>query len=135
MGLLPQLQKGVLKTPPSKLWGDGKTMTTQPDVLSRFAPDDRLYLIAIVREEMKILITSTGSWGTGSFTIIFALVKEFQRAGHHEIKVIFPDSGYPAPPPASYLSNPELWNIWQFPIEGNGVKLETFPLMIADPHP
>ena len=84
---------------------------------------------------MKILITSTGSWGTGSFTVIFALVKEFQRAGHHEIKVIFPDSGYPVPPPASYLSNPELWNIWQFPIEGNGVKLETFPLMIADPHP
>ena len=84
---------------------------------------------------MKILITSTGSWGTGSFTVISALVEEFQKAGRHEIKVLFPDSGYPAPPPASYLSNPDLWNIWRFPIEGDGVKLETFPLMIGDPHP
>ena len=89
----------------------------------------------LVQRDMKILITSTGSWGTGSFTVISALVKEYQRAGHHEVKVIFPDSGYPAPPPDSYLSNPDLWNIWQFPIEDNGIKLETFPLMITDPHP
>ena len=84
---------------------------------------------------MKILLTVTGPWGSGSFTVVTALVEEFQKAGH-QVKVIFPDCGYPEPLPASFLSKPDLWNIWKFPIEGaDGVRLEAFPLILDDRHP
>ena len=83
---------------------------------------------------MKILITVTGPWGSGSFTVVTALVEEFQKAGH-QVKVIFPDCEYPEPLPASFLSNPDVWNIWKFPIEGSGVRLEAFPLILDDRHP
>lgn len=79
---------------------------------------------------MKILITSTGSWGTGSFMVIEALIHEFLQLGH-KVKVFFPDSGPTAQP---YYNN-DIYDIWHFPIKGDGVEIETFPLMIPDPHP
>ena len=79
---------------------------------------------------MKILITSTGSWGTGSFTVIEGVVHSLLELGH-QVKVIFPDLTSQLPAKFS----PEHYEIWKFPIEQQGVRLENFPLMITDPHP
>ena len=66
--------------------------------------------------------------------MVTGLVQQFQKAGH-EVKVIVPDCSYPGPPPPAYLSSPDVWNIWNFPIRSNDVEIETFPLIINDPHP
>ncbi len=83
---------------------------------------------------MKILLTSTGSWGTGSFTVINALIDEFSSMGH-QVKVLFPDNGAPSAESEYYYQNPDIYKIWKFPIEKAGVKLDNFPLMISDPNP
>lgn len=83
---------------------------------------------------MRILITSTGAWGTGSFTVIDALVKEFLQFGH-QVKVFFPDNGLQTEDAAQYYDNPDVYTIWSFPLEQNHVRIETFPLMIPDPNP
>jgi glycosyltransferase involved in cell wall biosynthesis len=83
---------------------------------------------------MRILITSTGSWGTGSFTVINAITREFLAMGH-TVKVFFPDVGVISKDMDNYYQNPELYEIWKFPIEKNGITISTFPLMIPDPHP
>jgi len=83
---------------------------------------------------MKILITNTGSWGTGSFVAVNALTKEFQKLSH-QIKIFFPDMGLNSIDKDYYYSNTELYSIWKFPLEMDGVKIPTFPLMIPDPHP
>ena len=83
---------------------------------------------------MKILLTSTGSWGTGSFTVINALIDEFSAMGH-QVKVFLPDDGTPSAESEYYYNNPEIYKIWKFPIEKGGIKLDNFPLMISDPNP
>lgn len=83
---------------------------------------------------MRILLTSTGSWGTGSFMVIKAITNEFLKLGH-KVKIFFPDAGQESNDKAEYYDNPDLYSIWKFPLEKNGVKLPNFPLMIPDPHP
>lgn len=83
---------------------------------------------------MKILLTATGAWGTGSFTMIQATVRALQAMGH-QVKVFFPDSGAITPDAAVFYGQPELYHIWRFPLQGRGVEIPQFPLMIRDPHP
>lgn len=83
---------------------------------------------------MKILLTSTGSWGTGSFTVINALIAEFSAMGH-QVQVLMPDDGTPSAESEYYYQNSDIYKIWKFPIEKNGIKLDNFPLMIPDPNP
>lgn len=83
---------------------------------------------------MKILITNTGPWGTGSFTVAKGVMEEL-LALNHEVKIFFPDTKLPSPDLAYYYDNPELFEIWQFPIKNSQTHLSTFPLIIPDPHP
>ncbi|MFO7867123.1 MAG: glycosyltransferase family 4 protein [Candidatus Aminicenantes bacterium] len=83
---------------------------------------------------MKILFTNTGPWGTGSATVVDALSREMLSMGH-EIKIFFPDSGFDSMDMKKYYGNPEIYEIWDFPVEKNGTRLYTFPLIIPDPHP
>jgi glycosyltransferase involved in cell wall biosynthesis len=82
----------------------------------------------------KILITVTGSWGTGSFTQVKAAANYLLSLGHI-VKVFFPDNKQPCIEDNYYYRNPDIYKIWQFPIEKDGVSLKQFPLMIPDPHP
>jgi glycosyltransferase involved in cell wall biosynthesis len=83
---------------------------------------------------MRILLTNTGPWGTGSFTVAKALLDEYLEMGH-DVKLFFPDSKEPSRDLDYYYSHPELYEIWQLPIQNNGIRLDSFPLMIPDPHP
>jgi glycosyltransferase involved in cell wall biosynthesis len=83
---------------------------------------------------MRILFTNTGSWGTGSFTAINAIAKELIKLGH-QVKIFFPDAGQESPDKEYYYANPELYEIWKFPIKNHNAELKTFPLMIPDPNP
>lgn len=83
---------------------------------------------------MRILITNTGPWGTGSFTVAKGLLDAFLEMGH-EVKLFFPDSEEPSPELEYYYSRPEIYEIWKLPIEKNGMRIDSFPLMITDPHP
>jgi glycosyltransferase involved in cell wall biosynthesis len=83
---------------------------------------------------MKILFINTGPWGTGSFTVVQDLSKELIKLGH-TVKIFFPDSNLESCDKGEYYDNPELYNIWRFPIKTRQFEIPTFPLMIADPHP
>ena len=78
---------------------------------------------------MKILITNTGPWGTGSFTVTKAVSDELQLMGH-QVKIFFPDDGTPCVDLDKYYSQSETYEIWKFPIQKNGVHLSSFPLII-----
>lgn len=82
---------------------------------------------------MKILITNTGPWGTGSFTVAYAVLKELQKLGH-EVLLFFPDAGLQSQFKEEYYSKPE-FKIWNFPLKKGSIEIESFPLMIPDPHP
>ena len=83
---------------------------------------------------MRILITNTGPWGTGSFTVAKGLLDAFIELGH-EVKLFFPDSEEPSPELEFYYSQPEIYEVWKLPIEKDGMRIDSFPLMITDPHP
>ncbi|MEM1243222.1 MAG: glycosyltransferase family 4 protein [Pseudomonadota bacterium] len=83
---------------------------------------------------MKILLTNTGSWGTGSFTVVNAIIKNLHKL-NHEVKVCFPDNGMDSDDKAFYYSRPDIYHIWQFPIHDDTTSIAQFPLMITDPHP
>ncbi len=83
---------------------------------------------------MKILLTNTGPWGTGSFTVAHAVLKELLHLGH-EVKLFFPDTGIPSKDLEYFYQNQEWFHIWPFPIQNEQAKLESFPLIIPDPHP
>jgi glycosyltransferase involved in cell wall biosynthesis len=83
---------------------------------------------------MRVLFTNTGSWGTGSFTALDAIVKELIKLGH-QAKIFFPDAGMESSDKEYYYSHPEIYRIWKFPLKNNEVELKTFPLMIPDPNP
>lgn len=85
-------------------------------------------------EAMRILLTNTGPWGTGSFTVAQALLEEYLHMGH-EVKLFFPDSKEPSNDLEQYYSRPDLYEIWKLPIERGSIRLDSFPLMIPDPHP
>jgi len=83
---------------------------------------------------MRILLTNTGPWGTGSFVVVESIAAEFMELGH-QVKVFFPDSGIETLDKAKYYGNPELYDIWQFPIGKEPHAIPTFPLMIPDVQP
>lgn len=83
---------------------------------------------------MKILLTNTGPWGTGSFTVVEAIANEFLQLGH-QVKIFFPDSGIESADKDKYYSNHELYDIWRFPIRSDGLSISTYPLMIPDVQP
>jgi len=83
---------------------------------------------------MKILITNTGPWGTGSFTVAHAVLQELVCLGH-EVKLFFPDTGIPSKDLDYYYQNKDWFEIWKFPISDGTTYLESFPLIIPDPHP
>lgn len=83
---------------------------------------------------MKILLTNTGPWGTGSFTVAEAVMQELQALGH-EVKLFFPDTGLPSTNHDNYYSRPDQFVIWKFPLKTEGVTFKEFPLIIPDPHP
>ena len=66
--------------------------------------------------------------------VINAMIKELE-ALDHEVKVLFPDMPDGAEDAKPYYEDTKHFEIWRFPIEEDGVKLDTFPLMISDPHP
>ncbi len=83
---------------------------------------------------MKILITNTGPWGTGSGTVADGVMKELLRRGH-EVKAFFPDSGFPGKENEKYYGNLDKYHIVKFPVRYHGINLYTFPLIIEDPNP
>lgn len=83
---------------------------------------------------MKILITNTGPWGTGSGTVADGVMQELLKLGH-QVKAFFPDSGFPGEGVAKYYGNKELYRIVPFPVNYKGTPLYTFPLIITDPNP
>ncbi len=83
---------------------------------------------------MRILFTNTGPWGTGSATVVDAISLEMMSQGY-EVKIFFPDCHFESMDMDKYYGHPEVYQIWEFPIERKGVKLYTFPLIIPDPHP
>jgi len=83
---------------------------------------------------MKILFTNTGPWGTGSATVVDAVSLEMVRQGH-QVKIFFPDCHFESMDMDKYYGNPEVYQIWEFPIRRRGIELYTFPLIITDPHP
>ena len=82
----------------------------------------------------KILFTITGPWGTGAATVVDGVAHELMRRGY-KVKVVFPDLGLPSPDRDKYYGNPEMYHIIKFPVKYQGIKFQTFPLMIPDPNP
>ena len=66
---------------------------------------------------MRILITSTGSFGTGSFFCIEAIVREFIEAGH-QVKVLMPSSA-PQTVNKNATMDKNIYIEWKFPIKNN----------------
>lgn len=83
---------------------------------------------------MRILITNTGPWGTGSGTVADGVMTELKRRGH-EVMAFFPDSGFPGNGYEKYYGDKESYHIVKFPIVHHEVLLYTFPLIIEDPNP
>lgn len=82
---------------------------------------------------MRVLFTMTGSWGTGSGTVVEAVVRHLAAMGH-EVGVLYPQTR--GAPVLRGAHAPEARHfIWEFPLEGEAAALYTFPLMIPDPNP
>jgi len=83
---------------------------------------------------MKVLLTVTGSWGTGSFQVAKGVAKALLEQGH-QVKIFFPDSHVVSQDLDYYYNHPDLFEIWHYPLQKNTVCLDTFPLMLPDPNP
>ena len=83
---------------------------------------------------MKVLLTNTGPWGTGSAVVAEAVLQELRRLGHAAV-LWFPDAQFKTQDKKFYYSKPHRYFIWRFPVKRHGRVLHTFPLMIPDPHP
>ena len=83
---------------------------------------------------MKILFTNTGPWGTGSFTMLEATTKSLIKMGH-EVKIIFPDSDLPHEHELQHSDFKNIYEITKFPVTDGNIRLDTFPLLLTDPHP
>jgi len=83
---------------------------------------------------MRILLTNTGSWGTGSGMVAEAVASELRRRGH-EALLFYCDAQIESADKQAYYSRPDRYYIWRFPVEGDGLVLPTFPLIIPDPNP
>ncbi|MCH9613803.1 MAG: D-inositol-3-phosphate glycosyltransferase [Chlamydiia bacterium] len=76
---------------------------------------------------MRILLTNTGSYGTGSFTASKALMNEFIKLGHEVLLTICEAN------PTEELQ--EHFGIWKFPLSNEKASIKNFPLIIPDPNP
>ena len=83
---------------------------------------------------MRVLLTCTGPWGTGSGTVAFAVQKELKKLGM-DVLTFFPDRMTSHEGLEHYYQDKTLFKTINFPANHNGVSLETFPLMIPDPNP
>ena len=63
-----------------------------------------------------------------------AVQAELHKKGHRAL-LFFPDAGVETPEKDRYYSRPDLYHIWRFPVAREGLRLETFPLIIPDPNP
>ncbi len=82
---------------------------------------------------MNILFTMTGSWGTGSGTVVEATVRHLTRRGHR-VCVLYPETEG-APSLEDAHAHEARHEVWPFPLRQGEAELYTFPLMIADPNP
>lgn len=82
---------------------------------------------------MNILFTMTGSWGTGSGTVVEAIVDRLTERGHR-VCVLYPETSG-APSLEGEHAPAARHEVWRFPLLERGVELYTFPLMIPDPNP
>lgn len=83
---------------------------------------------------MRVLITNTGPWGTGSGTVAEGVLRVIQQEGH-AVRAFFPDSGLPGHGYEHYYKDPGIYRIVPFPATYRGKHLYTFPLIIPDPNP
>ncbi len=83
---------------------------------------------------MRILITITGPWGTGSFQVAKDVARNLINQGH-QVKLFFPDNHQPSGDLEEYYGHTDLYDIWEFPISNEETTLEGFPLLIPDPNP
>jgi len=83
---------------------------------------------------MRVLITNTGPWGTGSGTVADGVMKELRRRGH-KVMAFFPDTGFPGTDYQKYYGDKDTYRIVKYPVTYNGIYLYTFPLIIPDPNP
>lgn len=83
---------------------------------------------------MRILITNTGPWGTGSGTVSEGVMRELLRLGHEAV-AFFPDAGLPGAGFEKHYGDRQHYHIVPFPATFSGVDLYTFPLIIPDPNP
>ena len=88
----------------------------------------------IIPENVKVLLTNTGPWGTGSAMVAEAVLRELRHRGHRAL-LFFPDAQFQTRDKNRYYSKPDLYRVWRFPVEADGKVLPTFPLMITDPNP
>jgi glycosyltransferase involved in cell wall biosynthesis len=82
---------------------------------------------------MNVLFTMTGSWGTGSGTVVEAVVEKLVARGHR-VCVLYPETSG-APSLEGEHAPAARHEVWPFPLLERGVELYTFPLMIPDPNP
>lgn len=83
---------------------------------------------------MKVLLTVTGSWGTGSFQVAKGVANALLGQGH-QVKIFFPDSHVASRDLDYYYSHSSLFEIWHYPLKKGAARLDTFPLMLPDPNP
>jgi len=83
---------------------------------------------------MKILLTNTGPWGTGSGTTADGVLKELRKKGILA-KAFFPDSKFQSTDMEQYYGSPQVYHIVPFPAVHGNTYLYTFPLIITDPNP
>ena len=88
----------------------------------------------IIPENVKVLLTNTGPWGTGSAMVAEGVLRELRHRGHRAV-LFFPDAQFQTADKNRYYSKPDLYRVWRFPVEADGKVLPTFPLMITDPNP
>ena len=86
------------------------------------------------RDSMRVLITNTGPWGTGSGTVADGVMKELRRRGH-KVMAFFPDTGFPGTDYQKYYGDKDTYRIVKYTVTYNGIYLYTFPLIIPDPNP
>ncbi len=75
----------------------------------------------------------TGSWGTGSGTVIEALSAGLVARGY-QVAVLHPENAG-APADTEERAAGARHEVWSFPLRDAGVELPCFPLMIPDPNP
>lgn len=85
---------------------------------------------------MRILLTMTGSWGTGSGTVVEALTRGLVARGH-AVCVLHPENrdGTGALADNSERAPQAEHVVWPFPVTEGETVLPHFPLMISDPNP